>query len=219
MPKNKRQKYQRVKSLPNVTVTERDSYPPSEVFPWYENRYDGMRRVLELGCGKGEHSLAFAAANSNTLFVGVDRKSHRICVGAETAIALGLENVQFLRARIEMIETFFTKQSIDEIWLTFPDPHPKLRTSHLRLSAPAFLDTYAQLLMPGGKVHLKTDSDLLFDYTCESVDRWGGRVVVASDNLHVLDNDRMGAREVVSAFEHAARSQGETIKYLAFELT
>ena len=218
MPKNKREKYQRVKSLPNVTITERNFSPSSDAFPWLERRYDGMRRVLELGCGKGEHSLAFAAASPDTLCVGVDRKSHRICVGAETAIAMGIENVQFLRARIEMIEAFFTKQSIDEIWLTFPDPHPKLRTRHLRLSAPGFLYTYARLLAPGGKVHLKTDSNLLFDYTCESVDRWGGRVVVALDNLHATDNGRIGAREVASAFEQAARSQGETIKYVAFEL-
>ena len=218
MPKNKRQKYQRVKNLPNVTVTGWDSSPLPAAYPWYENRYDGMRRVLELGCGKGEHSLAFAAADPATLCVGVDRKSHRICVGAETAIAMGLENVQFLRAHIEGLEGFFMKQSIDEIWLTFPDPHPKFRTRHLRLSAPAFLDTYARLLMPGGKVHLKTDSDLLFDYTRESVVRWGGRVVVASANLHATDNGRIGAHEVVSAFEHAARSQGETIKYVVFEL-
>ena len=218
MPKNKREKYQRVKNLPNVTITERNFSPSSDSFPWNESRYKGMRRVLELGCGKGEHSLAFAAANPEALCLGVDRKSHRICVGAETAIAMGLDNVQFLRAPIEMIEPFFNKQSINEIWIPFPDPHPKLRTSHLRLSAPAFLDTYARLLAPGGKVHLKTDSSLLFDYTRESVDRWGGRVVAALDNLHATDNDCIGARAVVSAFEQAARSQGETIKYLAFEL-
>jgi tRNA (guanine-N7-)-methyltransferase len=218
LPKNKRQKYQRVKDLPNVSVTEWDSSPSPAAYPWTENRYDGMRRVLELGCGKGEHSLAFAAADPGTLFVGVDRKSHRICVGAETAIAMGLDNVRFLRARVENLEAFFTKQSIDEIWLTFPDPHPKFRTSHLRLSAPAFLDAYARLLVPGGKVHLKTDSDLLFDYTCASVDRWGGCVVVASSNLHATDKGHIGAAEVISAFEHTARSRGETIKYMAFKL-
>lgn len=220
MPKNKLQKYQRVNDLPNVTITEWGISPsPSpSAYPWDANRYAGMRKLLELGCGKGEHSLAFAAADPNLLCVGVDRKSHRICVGAEKAIALGLDNVHFLRALIDDIEKFFRKRSIDEIWLTFPDPHPKLRTSHLRLTSPTFLDRYARLLKPGGSVHLKTDSNLLFDYTRETVSHWGGRVVAAVEDLHMAKNGNLGAHEVVSAFESEAKARGETVKYVAFKL-
>ena len=218
MPKNKRQKYQRVKHLLNVTVIESASPVPPCVFPWLKKRYDGMKRVLELGCGKGEHSLAFAAANPETLFVGVDRKSHRLCVGAEAAIEKGLDNVLFLRARIESLESFFFKQSIDQIWLTFPDPHPKHRASNLRLSAPPFLEAYARLLIPGGIVNLKTDSNLLFDYTRKTVTRCGGHVVTALDDLHETGDCTDGASDVVSAFELSARSQGETIKYMVFQL-
>ena len=177
-----------------------------------------MEMVLELGCGKGEYSLAFAAANPGKLCVGIDCKSHRMCVGAEKAIAEGLENVHFLRTRIERIREFFVEHSIHEIWLTFPDPHPKNRAITCRLSAAPFLDAYANLLIPGGTVYLKTDSDLLYNYTRESIERWGGRVVAHSDDLHGTDSSTNGAREVVSAYENAARSQGATIKYMAFTL-
>ena len=64
-------------------------------------------KVLELGCGKGEHSLGFAAVNPGKLYLGIDSKSHRICVGAEKAMAQGLENVMFLQVRIERIQDFF----------------------------------------------------------------------------------------------------------------
>lgn len=218
MPKNKRQKYERVRQLPNVTINDSDSSISPGPYPWDAHRYDGMPRILELGCGKGEHSLAFAAARPGTLCVGVDRKSHRLCVGAETALARGLGNVQFLRARIESIDACFAGRSIDEIWLTFPDPHPKLRTRNLRLTAPPFLEVYAKLLVPGGRVNLKTDSDLLFDFTGEAVDRWGGRIFAAAADLHAAEDGGLGAREVVSAFEQAARARGKTIKYLAFQL-
>lgn len=220
MPKNKRQKYQRVKDLPNVTITEWGiGAPPSpKTYPWNDGRYDGMRKLLELGCGKGEHSLAFAEADPGLLCIGVDRKSHRICVGAEQAIAMGLENIQFLRAQVEDVETFFRQSSIDDIWLTFPDPHPKLRTSHLRMTSPDFLDRYARLLVPGGMVHLKTDSVLLFDYTHETVGHWGGHVLTATKNLHAVEDRKFGAQEVVSAFECEAKAMGETVKYVAFEL-
>lgn len=218
MPKNKHLKFQRVKDLPNVTITGWTPCPAHEEYPWDHTRYFGMKRWLELGCGKGEHSLAFAAANPGTLCVGVDRKSHRICVGAETAIAMGLENLHFLRAHIERLESFFAKHSIDEIWLTFPDPHPKHRMSHRRLTAPSFLDVYAKLLIPGGKVNLKTDSDLLVDYTCEAVRQWGGQVVAMADDRDAAGCAPIAAPGVVSAFEHIARAKGRTIKYVTFGL-
>jgi tRNA (guanine-N7-)-methyltransferase len=219
MPKNKRHKYERVKHLPNVTFSVFGESPPPRSYPWYQGRFEGMQTVLELGCGKGEHSLAFAAADSRKLCVGVDCKSHRMCVGAEQAIAAGLDNVHFLRAWIERIGEFFVGHSIHEIWLPFPDPHPKHRSEKCRLSAASFLDVYATLLVPGGTVHLKTDSRQLFDYTRQSVDRWGGHVLTASENIHGDCGRSIGARDVASAYETAARSRGKTIKYLAFNLT
>ena len=109
MPKNKLLKYERVKRLPNVTFSVFGESPSPWSYPWYDERYADMEKVLELGCGKGEYSLAFAAANSRQFCVGVDCKSHRMCVGAEKAIADGLDNVHFLRARIERIMEFFVE--------------------------------------------------------------------------------------------------------------
>jgi len=218
MPKNKLLKYERVKHLPNVTFSALGESPPSRSYPWTDARYRGMKRVLELGCGKGEYTLAFAAANPRKLCVGIDYKSHRMCVGAEKALARGLENVHFLRARIERIGEFFLKHSIHEIWLTFPDPHPKHREIKSRLSAPSFLDAYASLLLPGGTVYLKTDSDLLYDYTRESVRRWGGREIAESKTEHGSDCSASGACEAVSAYEQAARSRGAAIQFMAFKL-
>ena len=218
MPKNKLLKYERVKRLPNVTFSVLGESPSPGSYPWYDERYQGMQKVLELGCGKGEYSLAFAAANPSKLCVGIDAKSHRICVGAEKAIVQGLENVHFLRARIERIGDFFLEHSIHEIWLTFPDPHPKHRAIKSRLSAAFFLDAYANLLIPGGTVYLKTDSDLLYDFTRESVQRWGGREVAEPDAALGTDESASIARDVVSAYEHDARSRGAAIKFMAFQL-
>jgi tRNA (guanine-N7-)-methyltransferase len=218
MPKNKLQKYQRVKNLPNVTFSVFGESPSPSSYPWYEQRYAGMQKVLELGCGKGEYSLAFAAADQGKLCVGIDCKSHRMCVGAEKALAEGLENVHFLRSRIERIREFFVEHSIHEIWLPFPDPHPKNRAIKCRLSAAPFLDAYADLLMPGGIVYLKTDSRLLYNYTRKSVERWGGRVVADSGDIHGADYGLLGACGVVSAYENAARLRGATIKSMAFKL-
>jgi tRNA (guanine-N7-)-methyltransferase len=228
MAKTKHHKYERVKDLSNVIFSQLGESKSPGAYPWYKDRYRGMERVLELGCGKGEHSLAFAAADPKRLCVGIDSKSHRMCVGGEKAIARGVENVFFLRVRIERIQEFFLEHSIDEIWLTFPDPHLKNRAIKNRLTAASFLDAYARLLVPGGMVHLKTDSEPLFNYTRESVEQWGGQVVAASTDIHGAkihgannpgsDDSTLGAGDIVSAFEKKARSRGERIKYMAFTL-
>ena len=219
MPKNKRQKYERLKRLPNVTFFNLGESRPPEDYPWNKACVEGMEAVLELGCGKAEHSLAFAAVNPKRCYVGVDRKSHRLCVGAERALAEKIDNVHFLRSPIEAIPACFAKQSIREIWLTFPDPHPKHRTRKCRLSAAPFLDIYARLLTLDGIVHLKTDSNPLFTFTQDAVARWGGRVIATCDDIHAPDYPAMGAAEVISAYDRSAQSQGRPVKYMAFKLS
>ncbi len=218
MAKTKLHKYERVKQLPNVTFSKFGELYPPDSYPWYDRRYEGLGIILELGCGKGEHTLAFATKSPRKLCIGIDSKSHRMCVGAEKAIDYGLDNVHFLRVRVERIKEFFLEHTIHQIWLTFPDPHLKNRSIKSRLSAPSFLDAYASLLVPGGMVCLKTDSDLLYTYTRESVEQWGGRVVNASENIHRADNKAMYACEVVSAFEKASQSSKAAIKFIAFQL-
>ena len=218
MAKTKHHKYERVKKLPNVIIPDPTISPSLIDYPWNDINYGNMEKILELGCGKGEHSFGFARANPGRLYVGVDCKSHRLCVGGEQAIDHGLGNLFFLRAQVEEIRTFFLDQSITEIWLTSPDPHPKQRAIKHRLTAALFLDVYARLLVPGGQVHLKTDNDLLYTYTGESVEYWGGKVLTSSGDLHGDPESDFGAQTIVSAFEAKAIARAETIKYLSFTL-
>lgn len=217
MPKTKNRKSARVKDLTNVIIP--DPPLPPAFYPWTIPGCVDRKVILELGCGKGEHSLAFATAAPESLCVGVDCKSHRLCTGGEKGLALGLENLFYLRIQIEEIRTFFPDHSIHEIWLTFPDPHPKQRSIKHRLSSAKFLEIYSRLLIPGGTVHLKTDSDLFYTYTRKCVAYWGGQIKASSNNLHGEDNTFTGAADIVSAFEEKALTRGETIKYLSFTLS
>jgi tRNA (guanine-N7-)-methyltransferase len=119
--------------------------------------------VLELGCGKGEYTIALAQRFPGKNFIGVDIKGARLWRGAKTATEQQLPNVAFIRTRIDFIESFFAPGEINEIWITFPDPQPK--AAKRRLTAPEFLARYGKFLAHGGAIHLKTDSRPLHDYT------------------------------------------------------
>ena len=144
--------------------------------------------VLELGCGKGDYTIALARRHPEINYIGVDIKGARLWKGAKEATQEAMPNVAFLRTRIEFIEAFFGPGEVAEIWLTFSDP--QLRGSeNARLSSPLFLERYRKFLVPGGIVHLKTDSRYLYEYT-QAVCRVNGLPVLAcgtdiyADGIH-----------------------------------
>jgi tRNA (guanine-N7-)-methyltransferase len=213
MAKTKHIKYERVQHLPNVFFPEGNTLVD---FPWQTGDTRGI--ILELGCGKGEHALALAALYPNCLVVGVDIKSHRLCSGGDEAMARDLDNLYFLRTHAAALAAWVAPGSVREIWITFPDPHPKQREIKHRLSAPDFLAMYATLLRPGGVVHLKTDSDSFYGYTLGVVTDWGGAIKTRTRDLYRAGALPAGAVGVCSAFEQKARAGNRTIKYLKFTL-
>lgn len=140
--------------------------------------------VLELGCGRGEYTVGLAEANPNVNYIGVDIKGARMWRGAKTATEHGLNNVAFLRTRIEFISSFFAPGEVDQIWITFPDPQMNKRRVRKRLTSPEFLNRYAAFLKPDGIIHLKTDSQHLHAYTKAILDRNEIRPTVCSDDIY-----------------------------------
>ena len=119
--------------------------------------------VLELGCGKGEYTIDLALREPEANYIGVDIKGARLWKGAKYATQHSLPNVAFLRTRIELISSFFAKDEVSAIWLTFSDP--RFKKENTRLSSPFFLERYRSFLKKGSVIHLKTDSQFLFQYT------------------------------------------------------
>lgn len=174
--------------------------------------------VLELGCGKGDYTIALAQRNPDINYIGVDIKGARLWKGAKFATENALPNVAFLRTRIEFIDAFFGPEEVSGIWLTFSDP--QLRGSeNARLSSPLFLARYRKFLAPGGMVHLKTDSRYLYEYT---------QAVVKVNNLRVLYQDTdvyhsgvvlpAEVREVQTFYEKMFLEMGLPITYMAFRI-
>ncbi|KGF22959.1 MAG: tRNA (guanosine(46)-N7)-methyltransferase TrmB [Prevotella bivia] len=184
--------------------------------------------VLELGCGKGEYTVGLAREYPNINFIGVDIKGARIYTGAKQALEEGLDNVAFLRTSIEIIDRFFGKDEVQEIWLTFSDP--QMKNVHKRLTSTFFMDRYKRFMVDGGIVHLKTDSNFLFTYTTYMIKVNKLPILYRTENLYSNDLDEAAkanveidekTREILGIhtyYENQWIERGLNIKYMKFNL-
>ena len=173
--------------------------------------------VLELGCGKGEYTVGLAQRYPDKNFIGVDVKGARMHRGATLAIRNKLDNAAFLRTRIDFINALFDENEVAEIWITFPDPQKE--KAKKRLTSPGFLVRYAHLLVPGGIIHLKTDSVLLHEYTKEVIAEEGHELIMASDDIYGDGIPRDEALTTIqTAYEKRFLGEGMKITYVSFRL-
>ncbi|MBL1279226.1 MAG: tRNA (guanosine(46)-N7)-methyltransferase TrmB [Fluviicola sp.] len=221
MGKDKIRRFAAVKEFDNF-------YEPviREPFPmkgkWREEHFKNENPiVLELGCGKGEYSVGLAKHFPNKNFIGVDIKGARMFIGAEEAINDKLNNVAFLRMKIDFIDDYFGENEVDEIWLTFSDPQPK--KVNKRLSSPPFIERYRKILKPGGVVHMKTDSDLLFEYTEEQIKEHNYELLELTWDLYGelpenIDPVTKDIFHIKTHYERLFTSRGSVIKYCKFKI-
>lgn len=192
-------------------------YPENMAGNWHRHFNNNNPIVLELACGKGEYALGLARLHSTINTIGVDIKGNRLWVGAKKAIQNNVNNVAFLRAQIEQLTQYFSKDEVDEIWITFPDPQLRFSKAKKRLTHPRFLRTYQQILKTNGKIHLKTDSPQLYHFTKEVLEMYNCSTLVDVDDLYKLD-DRNEDLKLKTHYEALDIAQSNRIFYLCFTL-
>lgn len=217
MSKNKLEKFAQMAEFKNVVQPSELKVEDFEYKgKWSEKFFNNQNPItLELGCGKGEYTVALSQINLNRNFIGVDIKGARIWNGAKKALDANQENVGFLRTRIDMIDNFFGEDEVDEIWITFPDPQPKKQNK--RLTSAHFLNLYRRFMKDGGVVNLKTDSRLLHFYTLELLKANDIVPIVYTDDLY--NSDYLdGILGIHTYYENQFLAQGKKITYLQFIL-
>jgi tRNA (guanine-N7-)-methyltransferase len=220
MTKKKLQRFADMDTFSNVIQPEFNEVFRKEHFlkgQWKLQKFHNDHPVvLELGCGKGEYTVGLARRFPKKNFIGVDIKGSRMWRGARTALQENLTNVLFLRARIELINSFFGTGEVDEIWITFPDP--QLKKKRKRLTSSGFLNNYSRFLKNNGIVHLKTDNKELYHYTLGLVQLNNLKVGIQTDNLYQsgLGNELV---DIKTFYEQQFLNQGMAIHYLNFELS
>ena len=221
MGKDKLRRFAAIKSFENV-IEAKPEIDFSLKGSWRKNFFKNNNPiVLELGCGKGEYSLGLGKHYPNKNFIGLDLKGNRIYIGAKEALALNMKNVAFLRTRIDFITNYFAVNEVDEIWLTFSDPQRK--KPRKRLTSPLFIERYKQILKPGGLIHLKTDSELLFEYTLDEIENKKYTCLENTWDLYgelsaKMDEETKAIFHIKTHYEKLFTEKGFTIKYCKFQI-
>jgi tRNA (guanine-N7-)-methyltransferase len=210
---NKLQKFEALKTLPNVL-----EFPENIKGRWHSDFFKNDNPiVLELACGKGDYTLAMSKLFPNKNFIGIDIKGARIWKGAVIADDQLLSNVCFLRIYIEQLTDYFKKEEVSEIWITFPDPFIKKSKIRKRLTSERFLNMYNELLPENGKVHLKTDSALLYEFTLESIRAKNVNINMMSADIYSGPAEKNELLKIQTYYERMHLKEGRKIHYVQFQ--
>jgi tRNA (guanine-N7-)-methyltransferase len=118
----------------------------------------GAPRVLEIGCGMGETTVAIAAAHPGTDYIGIEVHTPGVGSLLKQIDAAGLQNIRVIQYdAVAVLQQMIAPACLDGIHIFFPDPWPKKRHHKRRLIQPPFVTLAASRLRPGGYLHAATD--------------------------------------------------------------
>lgn len=226
MAKNKLRRFSEMKSMscvfePDMETSKRDDFELKG--NWNRDYFKNSNPIIiELGCGKGEYAVGLGKKFPNKNYIGIDIKGARVYEGASVVEVENIKNIAFVRARIDFVESFFGENEVDEIWLTFSDPQPN--KPNKRLSSKVFIDKYKRFLKEGGTIHLKTDSDILFESTLDEIESNQYVMLEKTWDLYddmpqELDRDTREILSIRTHYETIFSAKGFKIKYCRFKVS
>ena len=212
MAQKKLFRFSEIKTFENVL-----EYPTEIKGNWRKFFKNANPIILELACGRGEYTIGLAELFPDKNFIGVDIKGNRMYIGAKKALEENLTNAAFLRTQIEKLNEYFSENEVDEIWITFPDPQLRASKAKKRLTHPRFLKLYHNILIPGGKIHLKTDSPQLFDFTKTVIELFELNLLVKKDNVY-SEKEIDPSLNIKTHYEKMDIARSKRTHYLCFSL-
>ncbi len=179
--------------------------------PWLDST---KPLILEIAAGNAQFSLALAKKYPDCNFIAIDIKSDRLYTSAKQALEEGVNNIAFLRMSLHELERVFPANSIDTIWLTFPDPFLRKRSVRRRLSHEQFLRQYRSILKDTGKLKFKTDSRDLFLWSLEQLVAAKWKISELSFDLH--ESDLPDDYKIMTYYESKFTAEDIPINYGTF---
>lgn len=174
---------------------------------WIKN---DQKIFLEIGHGKGQFITEIALENKDAKIIGIEKNATIQVKAIKRIENLKLNNLKFILGDINNLKSYFAKNSIEKIFINFPDPWPKKRHYKRRLLTKELLIYYHQILKNQGKILIKTDQKDLFNFVLENLNDKDLKdkffIVEKSANLHQYTNEKIIKTEYEEKFIELERS-------------
>jgi tRNA (guanine-N7-)-methyltransferase len=218
--KNKLKRFKENEAFKNVIQPTREEVVTNFTYKgkWHSFFENNNPIIVELGCGKGEYTIALARKNPNKNYIGIDIKGARFWRGAKTAVEENLPNVAFVRTQIELVHFIFAENEVSEIWITFPDPQIKYQRTKHRMTNTSFLKKYHHILNEEGIMNLKTDSEFMHGYTLGLLHGAGHEVLYANHTVYKNEGAPKEVTETQTFYEKQFLEVYKPITYFQFRL-
>lgn len=168
---------------------------------------------LEIGMGKGDFLHQKASVYPEVNFLGIDRNIMAI---SKSRLKFDeLSNVKLIHESLQNLMEYLPRHSVDVIYLNFSDPWPKSGHYKRRLTYRDLLYHYESLLTSEGEIHLKTDSQSLYEFTLEEVEHSHFHVVARTEDLW---KDRIFKDHMPTEYEKKFVARGQSIFGLLLRL-
>ncbi|MGY4689175.1 tRNA (guanosine(46)-N7)-methyltransferase TrmB [Salibacterium sp. K-3] len=181
---------------------------PSQVPGGWKDLFGNSRPIyVELGTGKGKFIDEMSRAYPDINFIGMEKYESVLVTGLQRLLHERRDNVRFIHGDVIDLLDFFRENEIERLFINFTDPWPKTRHEKRRLTYKTFLSLYEKVLQNGHDIHMKTDNQKLFEYSLESMSRYGMVLKNISLDLH---NSGM-EHNIMTEYERKFYQKGQPI--------
>lgn len=196
-----------------ITITNPNLY----IDKWSDEVFKNKKPIwIEIGMGKGEFTLIKAQENSEVNFIGIEKYATVQRIPIMKAKEIGIENLKFISGDASNILEWFNEETIDRIFINFPDPWPKEKHSKRRLVFHTYLNNYYKLLKNGGLIEFKTDQEDLFNFSLEQAEeKTNFKISNVIRDLHSLSKEK-NPSPIKTGYENKFSKLGNKINYVEF---
>jgi len=169
--------------------------------------------VIEIGFGGGHFLIDLTQKRPFANILGMEISLPSLRRGAQKAKVAGLRNVRVMQSNAwYVLWTLCEPQTVDAVFINFPDPWPKSHHHRRRIISERFLHLLATRMTPGGTLDVATDHAEYAEWITERLARTPYFDSRQATVFVTEDHERLRTK-----YELTAIAEGRTCHYYKFQ--